>query len=93
MKLSNQIKPIGDLKAHAAEIVQSASYEDELKPEYDLSSLRVRKLGSARKSFGPSIVRVESDVSDVFPDAQSVNEALRFLIRVTKENRPANPAH
>lgn len=61
--------------------------DDELRPEYDLKSLRVRKLGSGRKSFG-GIVRLESDVAEVFPDAESVNEALRFLIRIAKENKP-----
>ena len=61
--------------------------EDELQPEYDLKSLRVRKLGPGRKSFG-DVVRLEPDVSEVFPDAASVNEALRFLIRITKDNKP-----
>lgn len=59
---------------------------DELRPQYDLRSLRVRKLGPERKSFGDT-VRLERDVADVFPDADAVNEALRFLIRVTRENR------
>jgi len=62
--------------------------DDELRPEYDLASLRVRKLGPGRKSFGGSVVRLEPDVAEVFPDADSVNEALRFLIRITKENKP-----
>lgn len=61
---------------------------DELRPEYDLKSLRVRRLGPGRKRFG-DIVRIEPDVAEAFPDADSVNEALRFLIRVTKENRAA----
>jgi ribosomal 50S subunit-associated protein YjgA (DUF615 family) len=61
--------------------------EDELRPEYDLSTLRVRRLGPGRKRFG-DVVRLEPDVAEAFPDADSVNEALRFLIRVTKENRP-----
>lgn len=60
---------------------------DELRPEYDLRSLRVRKLGPSRKSFG-GVIRLEPDVAEVFPDAEAVNEALRFLIRVTKENQP-----
>jgi hypothetical protein len=59
---------------------------DELRPDYDLRSLRVRKLGPGRKSFG-GVIRLEPDVAEVFPDAESVNEALRFLIRVTKENQ------
>ena len=61
--------------------------DDKLRPEYDLKSLRVRKLGPGRKSFG-GVVRLESDVAEVFPDAESVNEALRFLIRIAKENKP-----
>ena len=60
--------------------------EDDLRPEYDLSALRVRKLGPGRKSFG-DVVRLEPDVAGAFPSADAVNEALRFLIRVTKENR------
>ena len=59
---------------------------DELRREYDLRSLRVRKLGPGRKSFGDT-VRLEPDVANVFPDADAVNEALRFLIRVATENR------
>lgn len=63
---------------------------DELRPEYDLQALRVRKLGPGRKSFGGTI-RLEPDVAEVFPDADAVNEALRFLIRVTQEKRPDLP--
>lgn len=61
--------------------------EDELRPEYDLKSLRVRRLGPGRKSFG-DVVRLEPDVAAVFPDADSVNEALRSLIRAAEEKRP-----
>jgi len=64
----------------------NSELEDELRPEYDLRSLRVRKLGPGRKSFGDT-VRLERDVADAFPDAGAVNEALRFLIRITKDNR------
>lgn len=60
---------------------------NELRPEYDLRSLRVRRLGPGRKSFGGAVVRLEDDVAAVFPNAESVNEALRFLIRVTRENQ------
>jgi hypothetical protein len=61
--------------------------DDELRPEYALRSLRVRKLGPGRKSFG-GVIRLEPDVAEVFPDAEAVNEALRFLIRIAKENQP-----
>jgi hypothetical protein len=63
--------------------------EDDLRAEYDLKSLRVRKLGSGRKSFGGSTVRLEPDVAAIFPSADAVNEALRFLIRVTQQNQSA----
>ncbi|CDH45701.1 hypothetical protein [Candidatus Contendibacter odensensis] len=61
--------------------------EDDLRPEYDLSSLRVRKVGPERKDFGGSIVYLEPDVAEIFPDSRSVNEALRFLIKITKKDR------
>ena len=75
--------------------------EDELRSEYDLKSLRVRNLGSGRKSFGGTTVRLEPDVAEMFPNADSeagapagataVNEALRFLIRVMQENQALAP--
>ncbi|MBD2296294.1 hypothetical protein H6G06_23130 [Anabaena sphaerica FACHB-251] len=61
--------------------------EDDLRPEYDLKSLRVRKLGAERKSFGEVTVKLEADVAEMFPNAEAVNEALRFLMRVMKENQ------
>ncbi|MCY4554522.1 MAG: hypothetical protein OXC79_12705 [Candidatus Poribacteria bacterium] len=63
---------------------------DELRPEYDLRNLRVRKFGPARKQFG-NFIKLEPDIAAVFPDAASVNEALRFLISVTKENSTIPP--
>ena len=60
--------------------------QDELRSEYDLESLQVRKIGPERKHFGRYVVQLEPDVAEIFPDAASVNEALRFLIRITKES-------
>ncbi len=62
--------------------------EDELRPEYDLKSSRVRKVGPKRSGFG-EFVRIAPDVAELFPNSESVNEALRFLIRVTRENEPS----
>jgi hypothetical protein len=62
----------------------SSELEDEMRSEYDLRSLRVRKFGAGRKSFGGVVVRLEPDVAEMFPDADAVNEALRFLVRVTQ---------
>jgi hypothetical protein len=60
---------------------------DELRPEYDLKSLRVKGFGSGRKDFGGMVVRLEADVAEMFPSADAVNEALRFLVRVNKEHQ------
>jgi hypothetical protein len=43
----------------------NSDLEDELLSEYDLKSLRVRKLGSGRKSFGSEVIRLKPDVADV----------------------------
>ena len=59
------------------------STNDELRPDYDLKSLRVRRLGPGRKGFG-DVVRLEPDVQKAYPDADSVNEALRSVMRATK---------
>ena len=59
---------------------------DELRPEYDLRKLRVRKFGPARKQFG-NFVKLEPDVTAVFPDDSTVNQALQHLIQNAKENR------
>jgi hypothetical protein len=68
--------------------VKSEDMEDELRSEYDLKSLLVRRLGSERKSFGGTTVHLEPDVAQMFPNSEAVNEALRFLIRVMHENQP-----
>ncbi|WP_208492235.1 hypothetical protein [aff. Roholtiella sp. LEGE 12411] len=65
--------------------------EDDLQSEYDLKSLKVRKLGSGRKSFGEAMIRLEPDVAQMFPNADAVNEALRFLIRVMQKNQIPTP--
>lgn len=64
--------------------------KDELRPEYDLSKLKRRVRGKYVERYreGTNLVLLKPDVAEAFPDADSVNEALRFLIRVTKENRP-----
>jgi hypothetical protein len=72
---------------------KSDTEEDELRPEYDFSQLkgRVRGKYAERYQEGTNLVLLAPDVAEAFPDADSVNEALRFLIRVTKENRPDIP--
>ena len=59
---------------------------DELRREYDLSKLRggVRGKYAARYKAGTNLVLLSPDVAEHFPDDQSVNRALRRLIRVAK---------
>ena len=67
--------------------------EDELLPEYDLKSLRIRKFGPSRMTSPKHGVVLEPDVASIFPDSNSVNEALRFLMRVTKNGEPTLPTN
>lgn len=49
------------------------------------------RLGSGRKSLAGETVRLEPDVAEMFPSADAVNEALRFLIRVMRDNQTLDP--
>jgi len=57
-----------------------------LRREYDLSALKggVRGKYAARYQAGTNLVLLSPDVAEHFPDDQSVNTALRKLIRVAK---------
>ncbi len=71
--------------------VESEMEEDELRPEYDLSQLKGRVRGKyvERYRAGTNLVLLEPDVAAAFPDAKTVNEALRLLIKVA-ENQASN---
>ena len=43
------------------------------------------------KSFAGQIVRLDPDVAEIFPNADSVNEALRFLMRIMQHNQDSIP--
>jgi hypothetical protein len=60
--------------------------DDDLRPEYDLSQLTggVRGKYHERATAGTTLVLLEHDVAEAFPDGQTVNEALRALIKVAK---------
>lgn len=64
--------------------------DDDLRPEYNLSQLKnpVKGKYAARYQAGTNLVRLEPDVAQVFQNSQSVNEALRLLIKVAKEQTP-----
>ncbi len=66
---------------------------DELLPEYDLdySKSKPNRFAEKYQQMQRTVV-LDSDVAENFPSAESVNEALRFLVRVTKENKTALPS-
>jgi len=57
-----------------------------LRREYDLSTLKggVRGKCAAHYRAGTNLVLLSPDVAEHFPDDQSVNAALRKLIRIAK---------
>lgn len=63
---------------------QKKQENDEMRPEYDLSQLKGKVRGKyvERYNAGTNLVLLESDVHAAFPDAESVNEALRMLMKV-----------
>lgn len=71
--------------------MNSEHLNDELRHEYDLTKLKVRRVGVGRKLMQENGVRLDMDVATVFPSSESVNEALRFLIRISKEHQTELP--
>lgn len=59
---------------------------DTMRPEYDFSKA-VRGATAARYARGANVIVVDPDVLDVFPDAKSVNEALRALAPMIRHRR------
>ncbi len=59
---------------------------DDLRPEYDLSKFKGGVRGKYAKRFkqGTNLVLLSPDIAKYFPDEQSVNTALRFLVRIAR---------
>jgi hypothetical protein len=55
--------------------------DDDVRPEYDLSRLKggVRGKYYRRAIAGTNLVLIDPELAAVFPDARSVNRALRLL--------------
>jgi hypothetical protein len=64
--------------------------KDDLRAEYDFSQLKggVRGKYVERYRAGTNLVLLEPDVAAAFPDAKTVNEALRLLIKVAQAQAP-----
>jgi hypothetical protein len=61
---------------------------DDLRPEYDLASLKGVQRGKyyERAMAGTNLILLEPDVARAFPDSDSVNRALRLLRDVAKRS-------
>lgn len=66
---------------------------DDLLPEYDLDFSKSKPNRFADK-YKKMVRRVglDADIADEFPTEESVNEALRQYIRMTKRPKPEVPA-
>lgn len=63
---------------------------DTMRPEYDFSA-GVRGVTAARYAQGANIAVIDPEVLDVFPDGATVNQALRALAPVLRQQRRAGP--
>jgi len=68
-------------------MAKSPSSNDDLRPEYDESSLKggVRGKYAERYDADTNLVRLAPDVAVVFCDDDAVNEALRLIMRVADD--------
>jgi hypothetical protein len=63
---------------------------DDLRPQYDFSQLKGGVRGKYARRFreGTNLIPLAPDVVQAFPDADTVNEALRMLIRIARSQTP-----
>ena len=59
--------------------------EEEMLPEYDFSGGERGKYAKHYAS-GTNVVLLSPDVAEAFPDAESVNNALRALVHIARQN-------
>ncbi len=64
---------------------------DTMRQEYDFSKA-VRGVTAARYAEGANVVVIDPEVLDVFPDGKTVNEALRALAPVLRQQRKRRSA-
>ena len=74
---------------------RAARTNDELRPEYDLSSLTGRVQGKyyERARARTNLVLLKPEIARAFPDSKAVNEALGLLLRVARTERLRSHAH
>jgi hypothetical protein len=64
---------------------------DDIEKEYDFSGMKSLGKGkyANRYAEGTNLVHLDSDVAKVFHDDKAVNDALRILIKIAKDQIPS----
>ena len=67
--------------------------KDDVRPEYDFSKLGnpVRGKYAERYQQGSNLVLLDEDVAKAFPDEKAVNDALRLLMDLAKQQAQPTP--
>ena len=76
--------------------VSAKRRDDDLRPEYDLSQISggVRGKYHRQAIAGTNLILIEPELAKVFPDAVSVNRALRLLVHTAEAaTGPARRRH
>jgi hypothetical protein len=65
---------------------KESELEDEMRPEYDFSKMKLvgRGIYAERYRSGTNLVLLEPDVRKAFPDDESINEALRAIAKAAQ---------
>jgi len=73
--------------------VKKSDVDDDMLPEYDFSKMRMvgRGIYAERFRSGTNLVLLDHDVREAFPDDQTINETLRVIAKVAKQQ--AKRAH
>lgn len=60
---------------------------DDLRPEYDFENLGEAVRGKYAQAYRESsnVVRLDDDVASAFPNERAVNDALRLLVKLAKQ--------
>ena len=65
---------------------QKKTDEMEMRDEYDFSE-GVRGKYAGRYAEGTNVIILDPELTDLFPDSKSVNEALKYLARLVRQTR------
>jgi len=65
---------------------QKKTDDMEMREEYDFSG-GVRGKYAKRYAEGTNVVILDPELSDLFPDSKSVNEALKYLAKLVRQTR------